>query len=113
MSDMTTDEAGLTVKELVLRLEGTVNSYIVAHDARHARSELESATARADPMATGAGRHIETQLTNFIRELADLTGVVASHERTIQRILGALTLLSILGIGTLVLLLLRISGIVS
>jgi hypothetical protein len=76
---------GLTLRDLVLRLEGTINGFITTHLKEH-EGLVDPATLK--------------------RQAA----MIESHERTIQRITGALILLSALGIGTLVILVLRITG---
>ena len=44
-------------------------------------------------------------------DMATLKEMVLSHERTIQRLLGAVALTAALGLGTLGLVLLRIAGV--
>ena len=108
-----TNSIGLTVKELILRLEGTLNGFITAHEIRH-QSELQSdLAARGDPQMSAAGRALDTRISNLATDVDNLAKMVRLHERTIQRVIGALALVTTLGIGTLGLLILRIAGVVA
>jgi len=91
--------AGLTVKELVLRLDGKIDAYITAHEHRH--DQLLPGSLLTD-------RHIDLS-----DDLKSLSGTVASHERTIQRMIGGMVLISALGLGTLLLVIGRIAGLVN
>ena len=82
-----TNGHGLSLRDLVLRVDTKLDAFIVAHAVEH--------------------RNLTAP-----EELDRTAHMVTSHERTIQRITGALILLSALGIGTLVILVLRITGIV-
>jgi len=105
------DAYGLTVKELVLRVEGKIDGYIAAHEARHGGEAAESLAARSDASASAAGRELQRAITEVATDVLAVTATVSSHDRTIQRLTGALALLTTLGIGTLGLVILRIAGI--
>jgi hypothetical protein len=106
-----TDNSAYTVKELVLRLDAKLDTYIAAHEARHAADVLASMEARGDPAASAAGR-------SLVKSIADLTNIVAEHERSIealertqQRMYGAIGLIGFLGFATLALVLMRLAGV--
>jgi len=91
--------AGLTVKELVLRLDGKIDAYITAHEHRH------------DQLLPGS--LITNQHNDLAGDMKDLASMVGSHERTIQRMIGGMVLISALGLGTLLLVIGRIAGLVN
>jgi len=107
-----TNGEGMTVKELVLRLDGKLDAFIMAHEARHNADAAADAAARGDPAASSAGRAITAQIREVSTDVAELARTVDSHERTIQRMIGAMVLVSALGLGTLLLVFLRLTGVV-
>ena len=94
---MTEDLNGLTVKELVLRLDAKVDAYLAAHAITHSLLIPSNVLNR--------------QIEDLSQDVRNLGTTVSSHERTLQRIVGALILVSALGIGTLLLVFLRLIGI--
>jgi hypothetical protein len=109
---MNSDQSGLTVKELVLRLDAKIDTFITVHEARHTSESLTDFNAHSEPGGSAAGRALQRELLNLTIEVGALTKTVGLHERTIQRIMGAMALLSVLGIGTVGLVILRMSGFV-
>jgi hypothetical protein len=108
---LTESDGGLTVKELVLRLEGKIDAFIIAHEIRHQAESDADYRARSDPTQSAAGRALDTRISTLSEDVDSLAGMVRTHERTLQRLIGASVLLTTLGIGTLGLLITRISGI--
>lgn len=104
------NSTGLTVKELILRLEGKVDAFIVAHENRHQVESQSDLAARGDPQMSAAGRALDTRISDLTKDVDALGTMVRIHERTLQRVIGALALVTTLGIGTLGLLVLRIAG---
>jgi len=109
---MPDSNGGMTVKELILRLEGTLAGFIQAHEARHAADALASESARGDAAASPAGRALGRAIADLAGDVTTVAATVASHDRTLQRVIGALALVTTLGIGTLGLLVMRIVGLV-
>jgi len=105
-------DGGLTVKELVLRLEGKIDAFITAHMARHQLESDASDRARSDPQVSAAGRALDQRISEVSKDVDSLASMVRIHERTLQRLTGASVLLTTLGIGTLGLLIARIAGVV-
>lgn len=93
------EDGGFTTKELLLRLDAKLDTYIFTHSSLHQEHLLPKTT-------------LLQEFKDVDKEFAKITRIVESHERTIQRIIGAIVLLSAIGFGTLVLLFLRISGVV-
>ena len=106
------DAAGLTIKELILRIEGKLDAFILSHEQRHALEATADQAARGDAANSPAGRAISARITEISEDVKTLSITVDSHERTLQRVVGALSLVSLLGVGTLGLVVLRIAGIV-
>ena len=106
------DDGGLSLRDLVLRLDGRIEGYIISHEARHSAESAADMAARGDPSQSAAGRAIMNSIQGVADDVAQLAGTVRSHERTLQRMTGAMTLLTALGIGTVGLVALRIAGIV-
>ena len=107
------DTGGLSLRDLVIELRGELRGYVAAHEQRH---------GQLVPPDVLTLRHQETtedlrQLTQDVRSLAatvatlvpvvgdvaQLDGTVTAHERTIQRMVGAMIFVSVLGLGTLLL----------
>jgi len=109
---MTNGDIGLTVKELVLRLDAKIDAYIQVHEGRHASDATSDSAARGDPSMSAAGRVLTAQIREVSADVAAVSATVASHEKTIQRMIGAMVLVSALGIGTLILVFLRLTGLV-
>lgn len=109
---MSNGETGLTIKELLLRLEGKVEGYIDAHSRRHEADQKADILARSDPKNSPAGMAIVTAISDLKGDLGTLAKIVASHERTNQRVIGAMILLTALSTGTLGLVVARIAGLV-
>lgn len=107
---MPDSDGGLTVKELVLRLEGKIDAFITAHMARHQLESDAADRARNDPQATAAGRALDQRISDLSKDVDSLASMVRSHDRTLQRLIGASALLTTLGIGTLGLVIARIAG---
>jgi len=105
------EDTGLSLRDLVLRLDGKLTGYITSHETRHTVDAQTDAQARGDPSQSAAGRAILKAISDVNRDVAHVSATVASHERTIQRMLGAMALLTTLGIGTIILVGLRLSGI--
>lgn len=95
---MTSDEEVLSAMQVVLRLEMTVRDYMTTHALVHGTLIAPSLLGQ---------QHAEHE-----RQIRALQLTVASHERTLQRIMGALTFVTALGIGTLLLVMGRIAGII-
>ena len=108
---MTESDVGMSVKELVLRLEGKIDAFIIAHETRHLVESDADQRARSDPHQSAAGRALDARINDLGKDVDSLASMVRSHERTLQRLIGASVLLTTLGIGTLGLLIARISGI--
>lgn len=108
---MTDGDSALTVKELVLRVEGKLDTYISLHEQRHAADTAADVLARGDPAGSPAGRAILQQLTDISRDTTALATTVAGHEKTIQRLVGGMILLTMMGLGTVGLISLRIIGV--
>jgi hypothetical protein len=106
------DASALTVKELVLRLDAKLDAYIVTHQAQHASDQMVDMQARGDPSATAAGRLIQAEMAEIRQDVTTLVTTVASHERTLQRMTGAMALVSLMGFSAIVLVGLRIAGVV-
>jgi hypothetical protein len=102
---------GMTVKELILRLEGKLDAFILSHEIRHAADVQADQLARGDADGSPAGRALNRAIAQVADDVEMLATTVASHDRTLQRVIGALTLVTTLGIGTLGLLVLRLAGI--
>lgn len=103
---------GLTVKELLLRVEGKLDSFMVVHEQRHSSEAAADQAARGDPQSSAAGRALSRALSELKNEVSELTKIVASHDRTLQRLIGASALLAALGLGTLGLLVARLAGLI-
>ena len=100
------DSASYTLKEMIVRLEGKVDAMIewtAHHEKRHTLESIEDAQARGSLMSTPVGRELDSRLT-------PTEEAVEAHERAIQRMYGAMALLTAFGLGTLALLVLRIAG---
>lgn len=110
---MPDSNGGLTVKELLLRLDGKLDAFMHAHETRHSIEMLASQEARGDAAASPAGRALNQRISDVAVDVASLAATVAAHDRTLQRVIGALALVTTLGIGTLGLLILRLSGLLS
>ena len=108
---MVTDQTGLTIRDLVLRLDGRIEGYILSHEARHSSDTAADQAARGDASQSAAGRQIMNSIQGVADDVAQLAGTVRSHERTLQRMMGAMALLTALGIGTVGLVALRIAGV--
>jgi len=109
---VTDDSGGLTVKELILRLEGKLDAFILSHEFRHTSEAQADQQARGDAEGSPAGRALNRAIADIAGDVKTLATTVASHDRTLQRVIGALALVTTLGIGTLGLLVLRIAGLV-
>ena len=106
------ESTGLTVKELVLRLEGKIDAFIASHEARHGVEAEADQRARNDPQSSAAGRALDARISELGKDVDALASMVRVHERTLQRLIGASVLLTTLGLGTLGLTFSRIAGIV-
>ena len=84
--------------QVVLRLERTVADYIIAHSTVH--------------NGLVAPAVLDLRHKDQSDDLEELQKIVASHERTIQRIIGGMVLITSIGFGTLTLMVLRITGII-
>lgn len=111
MSDQPNGSA-YTVKELVLQvaqdvrgLDGKLDGYIAAHEARHSADSQYVMNAASEPDATPAGRAL-------LREVIELKEASKRHETMLTRIQGALALLGLVGVGTLVTVVGRVVGLV-
>jgi hypothetical protein len=110
---MPDSNGGLTVKELILRLEGKLDAFILSHENRHAIEGQADQAARGDAAASPAGRALNRAIADVASDVATLAATVSSHDRTLQRVIGALALVTTLGIGTLGLVILRLAGLIS
>lgn len=102
----------MTVKELILRLDGKLDAFIGAHETRHSADQQADAAARGDADGSPAGRELGRRISELGGDVDSLAAMVRSHDRTIQRVIGALTLVTVLGVGTLALLIARIAGLI-
>ena len=106
------DNIGLTVKELLLRLDGKLDAFIAAHEVRHGVETAASLLARGDADASPAGRSLTRRISEVSDDVNALAVLVRAHEAALQRLTGALALLTMLGLGTLTLVFLRMAGVV-
>ena len=104
------ETGGLTVKELILRLEGKLDAFITAHEIRHASEATADQLARSDPQGSAAGRSLGNRIDELGKDVDSLATMVRTHEKSLQRLIGASVLLTTLGLGTLGLLAARIAG---
>lgn len=104
------DGSAYTTKEVILRVEAKLDAYISAHDARHAAEAAQDYAARTDANATAVGRSLLKAQVELAADIAELTKAVDSHERSIQRLLGAVALIVFLGGGAFVLAALSAAG---
>ena len=109
---MVETDAGLTVKELVLRVEGKIDAFIASHEARHQLEQEADQRARSDPQSSAAGRALDARISELGKDVDALASMVRVHERSLQRLIGASVLLTSLGLGTLGLVVSRILGLV-
>ena len=107
------DATGKTLKELVLDLDRKVDGldrkfdeWLDGHERRHRDDEATISAGRSSPDATPAGRTVSASI-------ASLQTAVAAHERTIQRLYGAVGLASMLGFGALLVVFGRMSGLLA
>lgn len=131
------DAGAFTTKEVALQIKASLDAYILAHEARHSNEAEADHRSRSDPLSTASGRQLLTaiaavreDLTDHEREavawrekdqqatakqMGDLSTSVASHERTIQRLVGAMALIVFLGGGAFIMaalaFIVRLSGI--
>jgi hypothetical protein len=120
------DTSGFTTKEVALRVEAKLDAFISAHETRHASEAQIDNQARSDAVGTAAGRQLLAAIASVREDLGDherdstmrldaLNTAVASHERTIQRLVGAMALIVFLGGGAFILaaiaFIARISGV--
>lgn len=103
--------AGFTVKDIVLEtqkavheLAGKVDTYVAAHEVRHAAEQDRIAVAHAEPAATAAGRSVVSDLDAVAAAGRDTRTVVDRHDVLIQRLIGAfgLVMLALSVAGTLI-----------
>lgn len=133
----TSDSSAFTTKEVALQIQSELRGFVLAHESRHA-AELEATQhSRSDATATASGRSLLATIASVKEDLhdheveaqtwrekdqaavsiqiADLRASVTSHERTIQRLVGAMALIVFLGGGAFILAALafiaRISGV--
>ena len=97
---------GFTVKEIVVQIEKDVRSldakldaYIGVHQGQHVAEGALSSTARADPKQTAAGLKLLDDIRAVGDAGRDTRAIVDRHEVAIQRLYGATTLASALGLG--------------
>lgn len=102
---------GFTVKELLLQVQGELRTmdgkfdgFIAAHAAQHGTDSLVAAEARADPAASAAGRALK-------HDIDGIAAIVRTHERAIQRVYGALALVTFLGGAAFIGVVLRVAGV--
>ena len=112
MSDANEHPSALTIKELLLRLDAKLDTYIAAHENRHAAELMADFQARSDPSQSPAGRAIMQRVGDVENDVAGLGGRLNMQERAVERFRGALALVSIIGFGTIFLVVLRIAGLV-
>ena len=126
VADVSTESSGFTTKEVALRVEAKLDAYINAHEQRHAAELDRDNAARSDPTSTATGRTLIAAIASVKEDLDEhereataslqaLNLTVQSHERSIQRLVGAMALIVFLGGGAFILAALafiaRISGI--
>lgn len=106
-----------TVKEIVLEtqkevreLDAKLDVFIRVHEQRHIAEQESAYIARSDPVASAAGRKLLSDISNVAETGRNTRTLVIHHDVLIQRLIGATTLASFLGVGTLFLLILRIAG---
>jgi hypothetical protein len=93
---------GMSVKDLVLRLDGKLDAFILAHEARHQGDQLADAAARSEASGTPAGRALAADIKELRETVETLAVTVGSHDRTQQRLIGAMAFISLLGLGTII-----------
>ena len=104
------DASAYTVKELVLRLDAKLDAYIAQHAATHDAAERTSAEMRADPSASASGRQLIAGQVELTHDVETLRATVESHERSIQRLVGAVAIVVFFGGGALVVAALSTAG---
>lgn len=108
---------GFTVKEIVVEiqrevraLDAKLEAYIGVHQGQHVSEQTLASTARADPRQTPAGLKILDDIHSVAEFGRDTRALVDRHDILIQRLIGAATLASFLGLGGVVLVVLQIAG---
>jgi len=104
------DSSAYTVKELVLRLDAKVDTYIISHGNQHANEQQQVMSGSADPNSTAAGRALVAGQADLASDISLLRDTVVSHERSIQRLIGAMALIVFLGGGAFIVAALSTAG---
>jgi hypothetical protein len=94
------------LSDKITKLTAKFDAWTIEHRDQHAREHEQDILARSDPSQTRTGQLLTAQ----IEELAD---TVATHDKMQQRLVGALSLIMLLGLGTVMLVSLRVIGVVS
>lgn len=108
------DSSAFTVKELVLRLDAKLDAYVGSHALQHGAEQSTLTQAVSDVQSSAAGRALLASVASVKEDLGDheqessrryqaLASSVASHEKTIQRLVGAMALIVFLGGGAFIL----------
>jgi hypothetical protein len=107
-----------TIKEVVLQtqkelreLSQSLQIYINQHDQRHV-NELIADTRSRDELAIEVYGDIQKELAGWIALSKENRVIIDRHDDLIQRLIGAVALASFLGLGGLVLVVLRIMGVI-
>ena len=117
---------GFTVKEIVLQTQGDVKKldsdiekldhkldlYIELHEKRHSDEMDRSNLARSSPKATPAGQALYDDLTAIAEHGRETRQIVNHHDKVLQRLIGAFTLASFLGLGGIALIILQLVGVI-
>ena len=105
---------GFTVKEVVVSIErdvlaltGKLDAYIAIHQSQHVAETMADAAARSSPKGSAAGQALLDDIEAIAGDGREIRAIVMVHERTIQRLFGATALASFLGLGAVVLVILR------
>lgn len=106
MDDASRSGNGFTVKEVVLNIERDVralsakfDAYIGVHQGQHIAEQAADASVRAQPKASAAGQALLDDIQAVADAHRDTRTIVDHHDVLIQRLIGATTLASLLGLG--------------
>ena len=72
---MTESDVGMSVKELVLRLEGKIDAFIIAHETRHLVESDADYRARSDPSQSAAGSALDARISDLGKDVDSLASM--------------------------------------
>ena len=115
MDDSSRSPNGFTVKEVVLAIERDVralsakfDAYIGVHQNQHLLEQTADSIVRSQPKASAAGQALLEDIQSIGDAHRDTRRIVDRHDVLIQRLIGATTLASFLGLGSVGVIILRI-----